>query len=89
MAVGDIVSGITGGGVGLSFQPAAGVECVLTSAGGYTGWTRFSNGVTVSLVSLFNSPDYQSNVKYCVNNTIYLTIDANANGCAFSGIQIK
>lgn len=88
MAVGDVVSGISGNNAALTFQPAAGVECLITIVtGGFNG--GISNGL-VSSSNMFVNAN-QGNIKLFVNNTNYLVIGAGGAGFygAYTGIQIK
>jgi hypothetical protein len=94
MAVGDTVSGLfTTLNVFHYFQPAAGVEIMITWCGGrgtqtYSG---LSNGTTNAYSATADNADYNSgsNSKLPINNTNYLSCHANATVPCYSGIQIK
>jgi|TARA_R110000823_G_scaffold199185_1_gene330294 hypothetical protein len=93
MASGDVVNGLSATNVSLSFQPAATVECAITSMGAYGQWISITNGVISSVT--VNGGDgtvapSQGNIKLMINNTNYITINANAtSGGSYTGIQIK
>ena len=94
MAVGDVVNGIGLANTDFSFQPAAGVECVITTTGAVSAWIFLSNGVTNAHAFAINSSTNSvgsSNCKFCINNTNYLIVQA-AGATYYSnytGIQIK
>ena len=90
MAVGDVVSGINDGGSVLNFQPAAGIECCITGAGGTNQWTAVTNGVIVANIThgTHTSNSSRTNMKIMINNTIYLTI-LTGDQQQYTGIQIK
>lgn len=92
MVVGDVVSDIGGDNVTLDFQPAVGVEAVIS---------LWFGGLTNSNIHLFNGVDVSVNVKpsqitinlqamkMFVNNTNFLRIIASGVGLrnAFTGIE--
>lgn len=97
MAAGDVVAGL--GTVATTFQPAAGVEVVLTSWGSNRQWVKMTNGASNSFVWYFSdtAPNLQSQnmgqgsggSKLCINNTIYITLPASVDNNYYCGIQIK
>lgn len=96
MAVGDIVSGIFAStGVYYDFQPAAGVEIVITAVLGGNSNSIISglyNGTTASTSYLQYTTNYtqNANTKIGINNTNYLRAYANAGSPpSYTGIQIK
>jgi len=93
MAVGDVISVIQNSDI--TYQPAAGVEVMITSAGNpidaYFA-ILLTNGVGVSINYINNTATnwtfYQP--KIFINNSIYVSIVGNApNYRSFCGIQIK
>lgn len=95
MAAGDVVSGMSAVNTVLNFQPAAGVECVITSVfmSGIANYTYILMHDTASggdaEAGTFTSPA-PMNMKYFINNTRYLKMYAIAGGrTAFTGIQLK
>lgn len=97
MAVGDVVNGIfTSAGVYHYFQPAAGVEVIITSTHGSNSQTLLVglyNGTTSSTSALVYQANWTStpaNTKIAINNTNHLSIYTNGNPPpSYSGIQIK
>jgi len=96
MAVGDVVNAISATNTVLTFQPAAGVEVMISSVGldnTGTNVRNLFNGTNVSvLASTITSHSVTNgNLKIFINNTNYFTLPAlgaSAHG-SFSGIQIK
>lgn len=99
MAVGDIINDVHTVGTTLSFQPAAGVEIMITSYGGWSnGYVGLYNGTSIGRMSggmEVNSAGgggaTGANIKIGITNTNYLYI-ANMGGGwsgSYSGIQIK
>jgi len=94
MAVGDVVNGISGANAILDFQPAAGVECVITCTWGLLagGQPLLYNGSnqTNAVNTATESPLYW-NVKIFINNTNYLRIPAQGAGTrsGYTGLQTK
>lgn len=98
MAVGDVVSGIGAAATILDFQPAAGVECVITyvsstaqagnqhAAHVYDG-TNQDTGVFYSDANLV----YTGPIKIFINNTNYLRLTAPPAGlkASYTGVQTK
>ena len=94
MAAGDVVSGQGGAAATYTFQAAAGVEVMISSAGNTTqGWVYLYNGSILSGVYSMSPGNAHDTflIKVFINNTIYIQMEAPAatkyNG--FSGIQIK
>jgi len=102
MTVGDVVSGIAGGvagGATLDFQPAAGVEVVITAVGS----EQSNTAVPGVIVGLYDGTDFAHVAtggeggwsglqKIFLNNTIYLRLENNsgsAGDIAYCGIQTK
>tara|TARA_R110000744_G_scaffold248272_1_gene364671 strand:+ start:608 stop:898 length:291 start_codon:yes stop_codon:yes gene_type:complete len=96
MAIGDIINdqeAPSGGLTWYTFQPAAGVDIVITSVSGQGTDCRggLSDGVNQSDAKLYDQAEFASgqNTKFGINNTNYLIFYDNAGGPSFSGIQIK
>jgi len=85
LAIGDVVADISADNTIMTFQPAAGVECMLTSVQTGFGW-KFSDGVVTS--SDFGLNGLQ---KIFIKNDFYLIIAAGGAGkfSFYTGIQIK
>jgi hypothetical protein len=91
MVVGDIIIGQGAVNTVLTFQPAAGVEIMLTAMGGLSSICEITDGAVVSLINP-NPPSgsHLANEKVGINNTYYLSIRAvAAYGNYYTGIQIK
>ena len=94
MAAGDVVSGQGGIGATYNFQPAAGVEVMISSAGNNSqGWFYLYNGSILSGVYSMSPGNAHDTflIKIFINNTIYIQMEASGAGKynGFSGIQIK
>ena len=92
MVVGDIVSGIWGGVTGyVSFQPAVGVEIIITGCAGGTGtYVGHTDGALTSHAINTNTNGVDTiNMKLGITNSIYLRLLGTTTGASFSGIQIK
>ena len=92
MAVGDIVNGISADNTIIDFQPAAGVEVVITSFVTALGnQATFFNGTNTAnaWVAAIDS-GFFANVKMFIDNTIFLRVVAqgNAKFGGFSGITV-
>lgn len=89
MAVGDVVSGLSGNNSTLSFQPAAGVEVAITYWGTDTAVGRCSlwDGTHISQ----NNSGGTNFGKILVTNSLYLRIQPMGAGnySSYSGLQIK
>jgi len=106
MARGDVVSDIQtiGGGANLDFQPAAGVEVMITEIGTTAFLGAAPDAVPRVLVQLYNGTLASSmrsdlsgrlwgrEMKMFLNNTRYLRInnaDASARIVSYCGVQTK
>ncbi len=92
MAVGDTVNAIGGLGTTLDFQPAAGVEVVITHIGDINGGHCLYDGVNQSALGLAQqaTSDFYFTPKVFINNSVYLRIIAFAATRHFySGQQTK
>jgi hypothetical protein len=89
MTVGDTIGAVTVGGAWVSFQPALGVECVITSMiGSNWGW---NNGTIEAVTSWSQNPPTPAgsqNIKIMVSNSIYYRYYSASNQ-GFTGLQIK
>jgi hypothetical protein len=93
MAVGDIISDATTANSYVNFQPAAGVEAIITSVignsdgiiginnGAITGYSQFVTGSKV-----YNSG---FNTKIGVTNSVYISIYSSGDNGGYTAIQIK
>ena len=93
MAVGDIIVSVSDAGAVAfrTFQPAAGVEIIITFVCPETGGaahTGVSNGV---LTTYLGNPTagYYSAFKLGITNTTYLNYYSTSNIASYSGIQTK
>ena len=96
MVVGDIVNGISALDTLITFQPAAGVEVIITSSGmdvttnviTLTDGVLFSGQVTSAGSN--GAASEQCNTKFGITNAIYIAISAAGVGLStsFSGIQV-
>ena len=94
MTAGDVVNGLGAVAGALSFQPAAGVECMISMCGNNNNNTfniNLTDGVLTSRISnQFFAVQSTVNIKLFINNTNYLNLTAFAgNSNCYSGIQIK
>jgi hypothetical protein len=94
MAVGDIVSDISGTGLALTFQPAASVEIIITCAGYYNQWITITDGTSNSLFlnqgTATSFANVGVNMKVPINNTVYVNFGGYAGQSSmYSGIQTK
>jgi hypothetical protein len=94
MAVGDVINGVFPlFNVQYYFQPAAGVEIMITFMGGRGATTLngLYDGVTLSTCYVSNNVGWFAglNTKMGINNTIYLTAFTNNVAPSYAGIQIK
>tara|TARA_R110000751_G_scaffold224404_1_gene326477 strand:+ start:215 stop:517 length:303 start_codon:yes stop_codon:yes gene_type:complete len=92
LAVGDIISDVDNSSTTLTFQPAAGVEIMITMCGGMNlGYVGITDGVSDAVqytqynTALITAP----NIKVGITNTHYFKNYTNVAGCGYSGIQIK
>ncbi len=93
MAVGEVVNDIGTLNVIYNFQPAAGVEIMITNGGAYTAWVYLTNGTDVANIWNWGSEvgvNQTTPQKLFINNTNYLRINADPvyQPC-YTGIQIK
>jgi hypothetical protein len=104
MAKGDVVNGISSiaSGASLTFQPASGVECMITMAGSAsmaTGTPEIRVGTTDGTLTSYCNvqagsavPSTFGQLRIFINNSHYLTIkneNAGTSAIGYSGIQIK
>lgn len=94
MAVGDVINGISSLSTQNDFQPAAGVEVIITHYSGYNAWLYMSDGTkrALSYMTTTSTPwtGTSPNIKMCINNTNYFSVDSSSGQyTAYSGIQIK
>lgn len=93
MVAGDVVSEVGAVGAHLIFQPAAGVEVlVTTSMSTQVANPRLTDGILVSYPtnSSASTPISQVNIKVFINNTNYLYVYQGVGSAnSFTGIQIK
>jgi hypothetical protein len=94
MVAGDIVSDVFPlSATYYYFQPAVGVEIMVTFVGG-RGTATYGglyDGVTLGYTHLSDAADYNEgqSMKCGINNTVWLVMYANSTWSSFSGIQIK
>lgn len=96
MAVGDVISGLASIGIGgnLDFQPAAGVEVMISALGALVSGSNnisITNGTLNAVISIGNTNGIM-NSKIFINNTNYLRINNGTGGAVemgYTGIQIK
>ena len=94
MAVGDVVNGISAINTIITFQPAAGVECMISSNGlGAAGAAIVVTDGILTSWQYSTLPRYQvdtGNMKLFINNAIYLRVSATPGSSgSYSGIQTK
>tara|TARA_R110000803_G_C11834221_1_gene303713 strand:- start:28 stop:318 length:291 start_codon:yes stop_codon:yes gene_type:complete len=96
MAVGDIISQTYAiSGAFENFQPAAGVEILVTSGIGRITQISFgiTNGIQPAYIDFDDNTDTGprniGNIKIGITNTYYLYFYGQATGLGFTGIQIK
>ena len=94
MVAGDIINEVGAVGAALSFQPAVGVEVVITFVSAYNSWIAFSDGVSTALAynmsTTLPTTGKQINMKMGITNTHYISMAAvGGQAMAYSGIQIK
>lgn len=91
MVVGDIITGIGSDGSDLTFQPATGVEIIITQICNEltTAFCFLTDGTKTATIS--KGMITPINVKCGITNTIYLNIGTAGGGkyVAYSGIQVK
>jgi hypothetical protein len=103
MVAGDVVNGFGAVNSSLTFQPASGVECMITNANTGSGdaWVNLTNATVGINGYLFNTGSSTSQVAYgsrfqgyklFINNTNYLLVfapPAAGEYSSYTGIQIK
>jgi len=92
MAVGDVVNGFGAvAGATLNFQPAAGVEVMISSAGANGNQIRLFNGAADSYnsVGVTGQDGTSGNLKIFITNTNYLQVVPTGIFASFTGIQIN
>jgi len=95
MVAGDVVNAIGGDNAILDFQPAVGVEVVITWLTSINGTTnaRLFDGVNQSINFHFTaaSRDLLASVKLFINNTNYLRLSISGVGerNGFTGIETQ
>lgn len=94
MAVGDVVNGYSGINTILTYQPAAGVEVMVTMAHDGNGALYLTDGVNngrgLLVVDPATSILQAANLKMFITNTRYLALGAVAGVRTwFTGIQTK
>ena len=78
-----------------NFQPAAGIEIIVTAGIGRSADVRFglTDGVSISwsdyIANTSTGNRLAANIKIGITNTNYLYLFANSTDVAFTGIQIK
>jgi len=91
MAIGDIVSDIGGDNAVLDFQPAAGVEAVITwlTAVDTQNFVRLTDAVIEGRNLAVSVGTYTASSKFFVNNTRFLRLTAAGVGRRnyFTGIE--
>tara|TARA_R110000822_G_scaffold152866_2_gene292329 strand:+ start:487 stop:777 length:291 start_codon:yes stop_codon:yes gene_type:complete len=96
MAAGDVVSGISTTN-SIDFQPASGVECMISCINGSDAnylYLKITDGVTVSTSRFTNNNSFiannGANIKVFINNTNYLNVTAGAGyPVSYTGVQTK
>jgi hypothetical protein len=91
MAVGDVVNGIGAASTRIDFQPAAGVEIMISyNSGSSVTVAGLTNGIVDSpSLNIASLPSVLTNTKMFINNTNYLYIEAAGQCRGYTGIQIK
>lgn len=91
MAVGDVVSAQSTSGADLVYQPASGVEVLVSSVERGTGASAYGifDGTNISFIQPAANTNLD-NIKIFINNTRYLKVSLVASTfVGFSGVQIK
>jgi hypothetical protein len=93
MVVGDIINEVGALSAQLNFQPASGVEVLISSAGNYSAWVFLTDGTLDGFICNTGSGQPEAtnaNIKAMINNTHYLKIEAKSGYSGnYTGIQIK
>jgi hypothetical protein len=87
MAAGDVINGLVMAATNITFQPAAGVQCVITTAYPFTnGYCYLTDGVSFA----WHTPQSAfQNMKMMIDNTRYFYMSASVSANSFTGMQIK
>tara|TARA_R110000751_G_scaffold139136_1_gene242833 strand:- start:73 stop:363 length:291 start_codon:yes stop_codon:yes gene_type:complete len=96
MVAGDIINQTYTTGI-QNFQPALGIEIMVTSFQGRSdaNYMGLDNGVQVAYTDFREGATLgiggrnEANIKMGITNTYYLIMNSNATGSGFSGVQIK
>ncbi len=84
---GNVVNGIGSTGAGLTFQPASGIECVITWLSDVTNGHQLYNGTLGTTTIIFLGNNYFESLY--INNTNYLNIGLTAAKVkGYSGFEI-
>lgn len=90
MAVGDVVSDISASNTVLSFQPAAGVEVMLTAMTTDASGGELTDGSDAAIAFLTSASAVVHGSRIFLTNTLFLSMFAVvADFTAFTAIQIK
>ncbi len=92
MVAGDVVNAISGVGAALSFQPAAGVMCCITSWATYNATMQYRDAANLAFGVITTTAGQAGlmNTKLMIDNTRYIELNASAGQRSFlCGIQIK
>ena len=86
MVKGDVINGTGAAAAVLNYQPAAGVEVVITTADTNEKVLFYDGTNSAPVLAAGTTP-----IKIFLNNTLYLRLDAGAAATyrAFSGVQVK
>ena len=80
MAAGDVIAVYDNTNAGVSFQPAAGVEAVITGCGCQTARNfGATNGVGTTAFMYVTQTDVYPTLKVFINNSVFFRVD-NAAG---------
>tara|TARA_R110000787_G_C13327368_1_gene437037 strand:+ start:548 stop:820 length:273 start_codon:yes stop_codon:yes gene_type:complete len=90
MATGDVIIGIfPDTRTWVTFQPAVGVEIMITGLIGYAlSYVGHSNGTSYSYSNSSVGGAF-TNIKVAITNTNYLNAQSDSWHCSYSGIQIS
>ena len=93
MVAGDVVAAQAAVGVALTFQPALGVNCLISCCGHSAAtWINLTNGANMSGVAVSTAGGVGDTMVYkiFIDNSIYLNLPGVAGKFqAYSGLQIK
>jgi len=90
MAVGDAVGAVVNAAP-LTFQPAAGVECVITAFGNeaLANSCNIDDGTNRCEMRIIGGQRNPLNTKIIISNSLYLYMGATAGKTGYTGLQIK